>query len=376
MRKSGLIVFLFALLLAAPAFAQSADEALGRLAAPGFDEIEKGIRDLAASGDPRAEPVLSALSDGRLLARPDHHLLVKDRDGTVRDAATGAPADAAGAKPVRVNNRLRRALDAAVGTLTLRSPDRAKRLAAAQSVFAQPDPETLPAVERQLADEKDPSVRAALLQARGAILLDKGATPEARRDGAATLAGSPSPEALNKLQAALLGLPADADPQLKAAAPGRHRLDPAAAPAPGPRPQPLPGDQPRLGAAAGGDRARHHVRRDGRHQHGARRDGDARRLHGLRRAGGLPGLVAGRARGLAADRPPPRLPGHRRRGRRDRAHDHQPALRPAARDAARHLGPVADAAAGGADPVRGQQPRGLGPGLDERARRARRRAST
>src|SRR3954453_13967193 len=183
MKKSGLIVFLLALLLALPALAQSADEALSRLAAPGFDEIEKGIRDLAASGDPRAEPVLSALSDGRLLARPDHHLLVKDRDGTLRNAATGAPANASGAKPVRVNNRLRRALDAAVGTLTLRSPDRAKRLAAAQSGFAQPDPGTPPPVKRQLADEKDPSVRAALLQARGAILLDKGVTPEARRDG-------------------------------------------------------------------------------------------------------------------------------------------------------------------------------------------------
>src|SRR4051812_15264719 len=213
MRKSGLIVLLLALLLAAPAFAQSADEALGRLAAPGFDDIEKGIRDLVASGDPRAGLVLSALSDGRLLARPGHPLLAQDRDGTLRDAATGAPTDAAGAKPVRVNNRLRRALDAAVGTLTLRSPDRAKRLAAAQSVFAQPDPETLPAVERQLADEKDPAVRAALLQARGAILLDKGATPEARRDGGATLAGAPSPQAPNKLQAGPRRLPGGAGPQ-------------------------------------------------------------------------------------------------------------------------------------------------------------------
>src|SRR5690349_9988136 len=112
MRKSGLILFLLALLAATPAFAQSPDEALDRLAAPGFDEIEKGIRDLAASGDPRAEPVLSALSDGRLLARPDHMLLVKDRDGTVRDATTGAPAEVGTAKPVKVNNRLRRTLEA------------------------------------------------------------------------------------------------------------------------------------------------------------------------------------------------------------------------------------------------------------------------
>ena len=41
-----------------------------------------------------------------------------------------------------------------------------------------------------------------------------------------------------------------------------------------------------LGAAARGDRPCHHLRRHGRHQHGAWRDGDARRLHDLRRAGG------------------------------------------------------------------------------------------
>ncbi len=42
--------------------------------------------------------------------------------------------------------------------------------------------------------------------------------------------------------------------------------------------------QPRLGAGARGHRSGHHLRRDGRHQHGARRADDARRLHDLRRA--------------------------------------------------------------------------------------------
>ena len=49
----------------------------------------------------------------------------------------------------------------------------------------------------------------------------------------------------------------------------------------------------RLGAAARRDRPCHHLRRDGRHQHGAWRDGDARRLHDLRRAGDDPHLRAG-----------------------------------------------------------------------------------
>ena len=42
--------------------------------------------------------------------------------------------------------------------------------------------------------------------------------------------------------------------------------------------------EPRLGAGAGRHRAGHHLRRHGRHQHGARRADDARRLHDLRRA--------------------------------------------------------------------------------------------
>ena len=42
--------------------------------------------------------------------------------------------------------------------------------------------------------------------------------------------------------------------------------------------------QPRLCARADCDRAGHHVRRHGRHQHGARRADDARRLHDLPRA--------------------------------------------------------------------------------------------
>ena len=52
--------------------------------------------------------------------------------------------------------------------------------------------------------------------------------------------------------------------------------------------EPLVRPLARLGAAARRHRPRHHLRRHGRHQHGAWRDGDARRLHHLRRAGGHP----------------------------------------------------------------------------------------
>ena len=58
--------------------------------------------------------------------------------------------------------------------------------------------------------------------------------------------------------------------------PRSPRSTPAAADRP--RRQSVPGHQPRQRAAARRDRARHHLRRDGRHQHGAWRDDHARRL--------------------------------------------------------------------------------------------------
>ena len=58
-------------------------------------------------------------------------------DGKVIDAATGAAVDKLpdNAAAVRLNNRLRRIVEAALGGLTLLSPDPATRIAAAQSVF-------------------------------------------------------------------------------------------------------------------------------------------------------------------------------------------------------------------------------------------------
>ena len=60
-----------------------------------------------------------------------------------------------------------------------------------------------------------------------------------------------------------------------------------------------------------------------------------------------------------------------RHGRADRAQHHPHALRPAAGDAARHLGRVPDPAAAGAQHLRPQQPPGLDAVLDERLVRPR-----
>jgi len=132
---------LFLSLIAAftlPAFAGSFEDALAKFANDEFSDTEEAIGIVAASGNPLAFPIISALQDGRLSADPEtKKVYVTQLDGKIIDAATGATVDKLpdNAADVRLNNRLRRTVEAALGALTLLSPDSAKRLAAAQSVF-------------------------------------------------------------------------------------------------------------------------------------------------------------------------------------------------------------------------------------------------
>src|SRR6516165_9593276 len=55
--------------------------------------------------------------------------------------------------PVRLNHRLRRIVEAALGGLTLMAPDPRKRLEAAQAVLKSKDANALPALEQAIAKE-------------------------------------------------------------------------------------------------------------------------------------------------------------------------------------------------------------------------------
>ena len=96
----------------------------------------------------------------RLSADPDtKKVFITQDDGKVVDAATGVAVDKLpdGADAVRLNNRLRRSVEAALGSLTLLSPDPAKRIAAAQSVFKSHDENALP-VDRGRAGQRNQQV--------------------------------------------------------------------------------------------------------------------------------------------------------------------------------------------------------------------------
>src|SRR3990170_4558571 len=105
---------------ASAARAQGYEAAVARFAADSFSETDAAISAVAASGDPRAAQVIEALQDARLAFSPgDRKVYIRAKSGELIDAATGRPAVGApaGLKPVRLNNRLRRSVDAALGAL-------------------------------------------------------------------------------------------------------------------------------------------------------------------------------------------------------------------------------------------------------------------
>jgi urea transport system permease protein len=157
------------------ASAESLDEALVHFTADDFSETMTGIEQVAASGSPRAEAIIRALQDGRLMYSAERKAVyIKDKADKLIDAATGAPITGdppADVDNVRLNNRVRGAVDAALGSLTLLSSNPSARYEAAQAVFKSRDAAALPTLEAAIAKEQDPNVKRALMQARAAIIL-------------------------------------------------------------------------------------------------------------------------------------------------------------------------------------------------------------
>ncbi|MGL4974454.1 MAG: urea ABC transporter permease subunit UrtB [Bosea sp. (in: a-proteobacteria)] len=178
-----LLLVLFAATVA-PAIAQQLpDEAISRFLADSFPDTEAAIAATASSGAPHAAAVLQALGDRRLLTSAPAKLVVfRDAAGKGFDAKTGQPIEVpADASAVRLNNRLRGVVQAALGSLTLLSPDPEQRLRAAASVFRSRDATALPALNDALAKEQDARVKKAFTEARAAILLMDTSAPEAER---------------------------------------------------------------------------------------------------------------------------------------------------------------------------------------------------
>src|SRR5215472_1315812 len=179
LRALALVVLL--IVSAAPAFAGGFEDSVAKFTTDDFSDTEEAIGEIAASGNPLAFPILSALHDERLMVDTDaKKVYIKQADGKAIDAATGAAVDSIpdSASAVNLNNRLRRTIEAALGGLTLLSPDAATRITAAQSVFKSHEEAALPTVESALAKETNKGAKTALGEARAAILLFKSDASE------------------------------------------------------------------------------------------------------------------------------------------------------------------------------------------------------
>jgi urea transport system permease protein len=209
--RSILQAFVLLIGMTSGAFAGPYEDSLSKFAADTYGDTEAAVSGVAGSGHALALNVVEALRDGRLLVESGQ-VYVRDPSGKVIDAATGQTAEpTAGLKPVRVNNRVRRAIEAALGSMTLLSRDAGARLEAAGAVFRSRDAAALPALERAIAQEGDVDVKDALEGARAAILMSKiDASPSERLAAIDTLRMRGDQDAL----ALLSTLPAGTSPDV------------------------------------------------------------------------------------------------------------------------------------------------------------------
>ncbi len=192
LRVFGAIGVLALLMFASAARADAVDDTLAKFLDDKFPQTEAAIGELAAEAPPQAAAILETLGDNRLMIDPADHLVAyKTAAGALLSAKTGQPiagASPAAFKKVRVNNALRRAIEGAMGSLTLANPDPEKRIAAAEDVFKTHDAKALPALEAQLAKESDARVAAALRLAQASIMATSdSASPQDRLSAIATL---------------------------------------------------------------------------------------------------------------------------------------------------------------------------------------------
>ena len=183
-------VFLF-LCCATAARADAVDDALAKFLDNKFASTEQGVNALAATGAANAPAILDALGDNRLLIDPVAHIIVyQTTGGDLINAKTGeklSGVDADSFKKVRVNNGLRSAIEAAVGALTLAGPDPQKRASAAEAVFTVARREGAAGARGATRAESNPHVAEIMRQARAAIVVLDPKTASADRVAAVTV---------------------------------------------------------------------------------------------------------------------------------------------------------------------------------------------
>ncbi|MBB5666779.1 urea transport system permease protein [Rhizobium leguminosarum] len=188
-----------------------------------FPEREAAIKTLVASKDPHVNQILQQLSDGLLYVNSDGGPVLlqggTDDEPTYSDPITGeaaADVDPDMMTKVKINNALRGVISAATSQLTLMSPDRSARLAAAQGLLKDADPANLDLLNAALAAEKDAEIKNTMEAARAVLLLKTDASVEDKKAAIDTIAARGNRDALTILTTTLETAPDDLKPAIQA----------------------------------------------------------------------------------------------------------------------------------------------------------------
>ncbi len=213
---------IFLTLTALPAHAQSLEDLARQLPDGSFSDRAQTVAAIAATGDPRAVPLLEALAAGDLNAVESTGQIVtlsgRGDPLEATDAITGNPIGEvakASVERIRVNNSLRRAVRTAIGQLTLMSPDANTRMTAARAMFQAGDPDNVELLDEAIAQEQNPAVLQVMAEARAVAILRSDAEPAAFAEAVDTIAARGDRQALGILQAALSSADADVTPTIE-----------------------------------------------------------------------------------------------------------------------------------------------------------------
>jgi len=203
---AALCLSLLTIVVAAPASAQDLRTLVDGLGKGGYSEIEKQVAAIALSGDPAVSVALEALAAGDLYVRKtDKKVFVgKQADGgfALADPLTGEAAGEAKrgeVEKIKVNNRLRRAIRTALGSLTLMSPDPSTRRSAAAATFQSGDPEAIPLIDAALEQEKDEGIAKLMREARAAAILKSDLSDDEKVGAIEVIVGRGGRDALSLL---------------------------------------------------------------------------------------------------------------------------------------------------------------------------------
>ncbi len=202
----------------AAAAPRTAAEIVNAIGEASLREIAELVVELAATGEPAAASVLSALEGGDLYADEASQTVVIVRDDVMFDPVSGAeigPEGDADLSRIRVNNSLRRDIRTVIGELTLMNPDPRTRSTAAASMFRDADPDNVELLNEAIDAEPDAGVKLLMEQARAASLLQSELEPDEYAAAIAVIADRGDREALAILNAQLANVADEQRPALE-----------------------------------------------------------------------------------------------------------------------------------------------------------------